>query len=228
MQDCSSRWPRPSTRWHRASRYSVLVCWCSARVVSVGTSVLRKLRRNDWWIRHLLRVSRVRWGWQISCPRRSLPRAGQRWCRRGREHGFWRRYPCRSWLPSPACLHRIAGSWWICCVGSGSEPSVLLRIYRQWTSLRVSVPMRCSRIVRRAVNPNGHRRRGHFRRTWRWSSITIRRSSGWMPQRLPGAPWRVSCTTSCLLPRWRAPVCRFRPARVTVKIFLGLGVAPNL
>ncbi len=137
----------------------------------------------------------------------------------GRGHSFWRRYPCRSWLPSPACLHRIAGSWWICCAGSGSEPSVLLRICRQWTSLRVSVPMRCSRIVRRAVNPNGHRRRGHFRRTWRWSSITIRRSSGWMPQRLPGAPWRVSCTTSCLLPRWRAPVCRFRPARVTVKIF---------
>src|SRR3546814_11624083 len=60
----------------------------------------------------------------------SDPRAGQRWCRRGRGHGFWRRYPCRSWRPSPVCLRRIAGSWWICCAGPGSEPSVLSRISR--------------------------------------------------------------------------------------------------
>lgn len=81
--DCSSRSPRPLMRWHRASRYFVLVCWCSVREVSVGTSVRRKPRRNDWWIRHLLRASRVRWVWRINCPQRSLPRAGQRWCRRG-------------------------------------------------------------------------------------------------------------------------------------------------
>ncbi len=43
-----------------------------------------------------------------------------------------------------------------------------------------------------------------------------------------GRAWRVSCTTNCRLPQWRAPACRFRPARATVKIFLGLGVAPNL